>query len=120
MRQEAVGVGRDKFSFNHDETKVGDSRAEDLEHISARWGFILVVDEDTEGEFTAREKKETQNRYLEGVKKKKRNQQSLPKKNQLKDWPGDSTVLAEKELFQSKGKVSGVKYWQECQGGKSK
>lgn len=47
-------MGRDKFSFNHDETEVGNTRAEDLEHISAQWGFILVVDEDTKGELIAR------------------------------------------------------------------
>ena len=42
-------------------------------------GFILVVDEGTKGEFIAREK-ETKNRILEFMKKKKENQQSSPRK----------------------------------------
>lgn len=46
-------------------------------------GFLLVVDEDTKGDFMAREK-ETKNRILEGVKKKNGNQQSSPRKKSIK------------------------------------
>lgn len=72
-------MGRDKFSFIHDETEVGNTGAEDLERISVWWEFILVVDEGTKGEFMAREK-DTKNRILEGVKNKKGNQQSSSRK----------------------------------------
>ena len=40
----------------------------------------MVVDEDTEGEFIAREKEEPKNRILEGVTKNKGNQLSKPRK----------------------------------------
>lgn len=82
-------------------------------------GFLLVVDEDTKGDFMAREK-ETKNRILEDVKKKNGNQQSSPRKNLLKGWPREySPGRKKKFFFHSKREVSSVKHWQECQGGAS-
>lgn len=61
-------------------------------------GFLLVVDEDTKGDFMAREK-ETKNRILEGVKKKNGNQQSSPRKNLLKGWPREYSPGRKKKFF---------------------
>lgn len=83
-------------------------------------GFLLVVDEDTKGDFMAREK-ETKNRILEGVKKKKRKPAKQPKKKSIKGLAKRVQSWQEKKkiFFHSKREVSSVKHWQECQGGAS-